>query len=190
MVSLKGSLMFTVLLFKRNCCLRSVVILSSPIMQLEIWEPWLWSSDIPSPSCFPSVEIVGVLTEVLTWHTHVHPSILNFDCIITEMLQALGLLHVCNKSSSSVTHQGPRKVQGETNQQGEGPEMPPLWRWTSVCSLLTAGWSLLLSPAPWRPINLRTRCPTSIDLSHVTCDLHILRMPGLLQGAVRLRLSF
>lgn len=102
MVSLKGSFMFTVLLSKRKCCLRSVVILSSPITQVEIWEPWHWSSDTPSPSCFPSVEIVGVLTEVLTtWHTHVHPSSLNFDCIITEMLQALGLLHVCIKSSSS-----------------------------------------------------------------------------------------
>lgn len=60
---------------------------------------------------------IGAL-QVLTWHTQVHPPTLNFDCIIIEMLQALGLLHVCieNSSTGLVCH-WPRthksKVQGE-----------------------------------------------------------------------------
>lgn len=39
MISLKGSFMFAVLLSKQECCLRSVVILSAPVMQVEILGP-------------------------------------------------------------------------------------------------------------------------------------------------------
>lgn len=125
-------------------------------------------------------------------HPHT-PSQPNFDCIIIKMLQALGLLSVWMENSSAglVCH-WPR-TQGSTmrkKNQGEGTEMSLVWRWVSMCSYLAAVWSLPLSTAPWRPINLRTGCPTFTDLSCVSCDLHILPVSGLLQRAVGLQLSF
>lgn len=103
MVSLKGSFMLTLLLSKRKCCLSlgNTIIACNASGNLRALALKFWSPDTALSSCFPSVERVGVLTEVLTWHTHVHPPVLNFNCVIIEMLRALGLLHVYTESNSS-----------------------------------------------------------------------------------------
>lgn len=162
-------------------------------MQVEILESQCWSFEVLI-TLFPLCRSSQCVLQVLTWHTHIHPLTFNFDCIIIEMLQALGFLPVCIENSSIGLVWHWPSTQGSTRritiQQGEGAEMSLVWRWVSLCSSLAEQQSLPLSTAPWRPINLRTRCPTFTDLSRVVCDLHILPMSGLLQRAVGLQLSF